>query len=876
MRYNRRHVLESLAVLGTTGLISSRANSTGVPSSELYQRSSTTPPPVRWDISAGESGKHNFIYSFAQCSDGGFVLGGISAPLNLESEDESMPWMVKISQSGNKDWSTKFTEYSWPSNESNMRRSIKSIIEMEEGLYLAGVAPGLNEQGALLLINDSGEVQKKREMSNVSTIDKLGSEWIISAGRGSYLPNTSAAIEYIKPNLQIENRVEFSEQKVIRNITSITDNRYIAVGSEEVSTQSEEQNWHAWVGVISEGAKSWETTFSLDFGVETRLLRCSGAIQADNGVIVCGEGTTLDSGPSRSGFTAKVTESGVEWYNIHDPTINEGPRSRSDNFALYDVTRISSNILVTTGEYTREQDASPEKVARVLAINNQGQVIWDFHDTLSNGESESAGRELMNTDDGGIVIGGEHIVEGSVDAHVFKIGGEEQFRPVQDGFGFTNYSTGTTPDFEELLNVVNSKYTPELENIGIGTSPPGFDVAVATALYFALDGGLTSGHCLGMVHTSQKYYNSGVPSLSAYESENSADVTTASDIKHNPEESPNLDPVETDIDEIQHTQALQLRFALRYIAQVFAPPEGPGSIKHSEVLTAIENRITNGETASISIVGSSGNLIDRFLGGHQVLAYDFQSDNNSIENSLNVRVSVYDPNYSAEYYGDSTKYLNFSRTTTDEDFTIQYTGRDSDNYNKAIYLDEAPASGLDFFADSDTVDGYKTALSGGFSGFISVGVKSPITVSVTAPDGTQVSQVEVPTEQLEQAIEYEEIYAGFGAEPGEYEIEVTGTDSGEYTIDLKASHEEGGTIDDSYTGTISEGSTHLFSATLPESADQSGSISLVEEQTPQNTSSEDDSGTLVPLAVGSSVVGGLGIGGYLYKRSKSANEENSK
>lgn len=407
----------------------------------------------------------------------------------------------------------------------------------------------------------------------------------------------------------------------------------------------------------------------------------------------------------------------------------------------------------------------------------------------------------------------------------------QSFTPAVHGFGFDNWQIGEAPEFEEVYQIVSTTFKSELQDRGIDTSVPGFVPAIAGIAYTAMDGGFMNGHCLGMTNVARRYYNEGVPELPEYDQpvETAAGITT--EIKDggsgykSPEPVPALEPVERDIDEVQTAQAMDLQ-VLRYVAEVFAPQSGPGSINHAAVIDAVEQKLENGELVSISLVDSSGGVIESFMNGHQVLAYG--SIERTTQGGLEiVNIPIYNPNFAAEYYESDTETLSFKRSGPDDEFSLSYDGANYEDgaYDRAIVLYENdPEYDLEFFDDGNDVDGYQTALSQGLSDFISVGVKSPVTLNVTAPDGTPVPKVDIPTEQLQTATEYEELHILPEAPSGDYNIEATATGSGEYTVEVKGTQAEGGTVNASHTDTVSEGDTETLSATVPDTTGESGSV----------------------------------------------------
>lgn len=90
-------------------------------------------------------------------------------------------------------------------------------------------------------------------------------------------------------------------------------------------------------------------------------------------------------------------------------------------------------------------------------------------------------------------------------------------------------------------------------------------------------------------------------------------------------------------------------------------------------------------------------------------------------------------------------------------------------------------------------------------------------LTVVGPDGAELDRVTAAGTR-QGPTEYEEVTYGQDAAPGEYEISVEGTADGEYTIEAMGETSDGGTIREQATETITEGETHEYVATVPESS----------------------------------------------------------
>ncbi|WP_420191934.1 hypothetical protein [Haloplanus salinarum] len=105
-------------------------------------------------------------------------------------------------------------------------------------------------------------------------------------------------------------------------------------------------------------------------------------------------------------------------------------------------------------------------------------------------------------------------------------------------------------------------------------------------------------------------------------------------------------------------------------------------------------------------------------------------------------------------------------------------------------------------------------------GFIGIEANSPVRIEATAPDGTQLKH---PEEAVDGTPPSEIVYLT-GAPAGDYEVEVEGTGTGDYTLNIKGSVKEGGQIDEEVTGSITENETQTLTATVPDDPSEEGTV----------------------------------------------------
>jgi hypothetical protein len=101
-------------------------------------------------------------------------------------------------------------------------------------------------------------------------------------------------------------------------------------------------------------------------------------------------------------------------------------------------------------------------------------------------------------------------------------------------------------------------------------------------------------------------------------------------------------------------------------------------------------------------------------------------------------------------------------------------------------------------------------------GYIEIVANSPVRINAAAPDGQKLLRPEAPVNGVPPS---EYLYL---TDPpvGEYEIEVEGTGDGSYAIDVKGSTVDGGVIEDSINGSITDGEVQTATVTMPETEEK--------------------------------------------------------
>ena len=170
-----------------------------------------------------------------------------------------------------------------------------------------------------------------------------------------------------------------------------------------------------------------------------------------------------------------------------------------------------------------------------------------------------------------------------------------------------------------------------------------------------------------------------------------------------------------------------------------------------------------------------------------------------------------------------TPSIEFDTSGSDTTLITNSSGNVYRGYDRLVYLggDDVNLSGYVAGSIADL-------LTDSLSGVASIATKSPISLNVKDPNGD--SLVTASSDFASDNItEYDNIWYRYNAPAGEYDIEVIGTDDGEYTVESRVQTSNGGFINDSFTDTILEGESKTLTATVPEQEGEEGSIFALAE-----------------------------------------------
>jgi hypothetical protein len=324
----------------------------------------------------------------------------------------------------------------------------------------------------------------------------------------------------------------------------------------------------------------------------------------------------------------------------------------------------------------------------------------------------------------------------------------------------------------------------------------------------APDAVFSDGHCYGMCLLAKEYYEDGIPDALGDEIDSAADITKPTS---------KYSRIGEAIDTKHRSQFLDSTTMLEQIP--YLAPNQAKNVEPIDVeseIQAIQSAIDQQGTALVGIgqhpvFGSAA---------HQLIGYNVRFENaESLSEADIAYIDAYDPNRPDNTPQQTLEvYLSedAERTIADE-----YQGEmplydESGGYESGILYQRFALIGQsrpDFAGQSIlTALVLRDILENYIGGYIQIAANSPVRINATAPDGRELLHPEVPVNGVPPS---EYVYL---TDPptGEYKIKVEGTGNGSYAINAKGSTIDGGVIEDSINGSITEGEVQTTSVSMPE------------------------------------------------------------
>lgn len=807
--------------------IPGRVSSMPSPAVTVDQEVSPTPLEVVWNYTPDIDGDRKWVESITTNPDGSIILAGVTA----EDSNSGIPWAAKLNSQGSLVWSNTY-----PIGE---ELTLRSAHWLASDRVLLGIPSGPGWPGGILEITDEGQQLQTTEWSHTHVIEPDTDGTMLVGGTESVVSSEhTARVARFGTELNIRNRYTFGDQRYIRDIT-LKDDGFLVVGHRYETQITDTKRPSAyndtrtgWISDVTDHEQTWETTFRIE-GVNTYTTGVASLPDAAGG-IVCGYVETSDSSyggqGERSGFIARVSEEGVLWYHILNPTIGTSePSDEYEDFSFHDIIRVSAGHYVAAGGYEETDGEEYTSGARMVAVDSGGEILWNEIYTKYNGDDlPSPKTEIHETEDGGLLLGG------SLPAGVFKLGSNRSFRPATNGFGFENWKTEPqTASFEPPHN--HDRVTQEEsaavvrqwdQNVDEFEIPDRIVESIGSDLYYSVNQGTAAnGHCVGMIYTAREFYNQpeSIP----------GDATSASEIE---KPTGSYSAVGASIDQYHNQQYFDFNFW--WSTRVLRLPSEIAPIDYQRQIKRIQEAIDAGETIPIAL----GNSFQS--SGHAVLAYDYE------ESDSGVLVRVYDPNNDASAYPDTMSVVGFDTSGS------EITASSSLGYQRILTLPQSPDVDAGKYLAAG-LNAELTSLFGSlFQRIVQFEVQSPASITVKCPDGAELTRGQA--EHVSDTVtEGEERRIRYAAPTGEYTVVLTGDSGGEYTIEAQVTTPDETVLADQYTGRIQSGDEHIFRATVSESSDDSSLVPANEAAT--KTTTEESTTTTTDTAENSNSDGRSGM-----------------
>lgn len=385
--------------------------------------------------------------------------------------------------------------------------------------------------------------------------------------------------------------------------------------------------------------------------------------------------------------------------------------------------------------------------------------------------------------------------------------GSASFAPAEHGFGFRNWSLEDRyfeeppqPDPAAVRERLRTEWSDKAR-AALGLDPAELPATLVDALARQLRAAVvqragTNGHCYGMILAAQRYFDR--PETMP------VDRPTASDIEVPtvPLDDP-VAPVYDDIVTSQAEQYFRFRSWLGRQAVVYA-----ARIDTAQLLDHVRSVVETTGKASLF-------LFDGSLNGHQVLAYDYRTDGET------VRIPVYDPNWSALAYQQRTPALQFTRDG-DAASMRPYRQYTTVVFNRYDQIERATGRDVGPL-DHVTID-QATVREELFPTMVVTVDTDAVNVTAVGPRGRELDRIE--SEHMDRSRgRYPRLRRRHGATPGTYRLGVYGTDETDYELSALVADTGGAIVDVTQTASIGVDERHEYELEITDAGD--GTLSRV-------------------------------------------------
>jgi hypothetical protein len=475
-------------------------------------------PTKVWDKTIGGSGDDDNTYSIIKASDGGFVIAG-SSDSNISGDKSEVSkgnydfWIVKLNSSGQKIWDKTIG--------GSDEDKANSIIATDDGGFivagysLSGISGDKTEASKgsadfwVVKLNSVGQkVWDKTIGGNgsdgetYSIISTADGGFVIAGYSNSGISGDKTEInkgyyDYWMVKINSSGQVVWDKTiggdnyDLVHSMTSTNDGGFVVVGLSYSGisgdkTEASRGAYDYWVVKLNSlGQKVWDKTIG-----------GSGADGATS-VIATSDGGFVITGSSSSGTSGDKTEASKGTYDFWIVKLNSSGQKiwdktiggSSDDFAFSSLATSDGSVVIigqsSSGIAGDKTEASKGLIDFwIVKLNSSGQKIWD---KTIGGSNDDFGYSIINTNDGGFVLGGQsssgvsgdktEVNRGSADYWIVKLSGSD------------NCPSTLTPTG---IITSNQKAANSISTTGINTIPNASNVIYQGGNFVQLNAGFSA------------------------------------------------------------------------------------------------------------------------------------------------------------------------------------------------------------------------------------------------------------------------------------------------------------------------------------------------------------------------------------------------